>query len=332
MASLKGRVVVVTGASSGVGRAIARAFGAEKAKVALLARNQEALDNACREIEALGGEGLALPTDVSDAQAVERAAARVEAKWGGIDIWVNDAMVSVFAPVDETHDDEYARVTSVNYLGTVYGTRAALRRMKPRNRGTIIQIGSALAYTSIPLQSAYCASKAAIRGFTDSLRIELRHEKSRIKISMLQLPAVNTPQFDAVRSRLPNRPQPVPPIFQPEVIARATIRAARRGPREQWLGYPAVKAIVGRFLFPTVAEWYLARTGYASQQTNEPARKRPDNLNAPLPGDPGAHGRFDRRSKGFSPGIWVQTHPRLAAWGVVLATVGLGLGWREMQA
>lgn len=325
-----GQVVVVTGATSGVGRAVARAFGAAGAKVALIARSIEALEAAVEEINAGGGEALAFSVDVSCHDAVEQAAAWVEATWGHIDVWVNDAMVSVFAPVEETRDDEYRRVTEVNYLGTVYGTKAALRRMSARGQGTIIQIGSALAYTSIPLQSAYCASKAAIRGFTDSLRIELLHEKSNVKVCMLQLPAVNTPQFDVVRSRLPNRPQPVPPIFQPEVIARAVLRAAARRPREKWLGWPATKAIVGRFLAPRFTEWYLARTGYASQQTDEPASPRPDNVDTPLPGDPGAHGRFDARALPRSRAIWMQTHPRVVATSVAALALAAGVWARRL--
>ncbi len=320
---LAGKVVVVTGASSGVGRAVARAFGAEGAKVALLARTAEALRHAAEEVRSEGGAGLPIPTDVSDPAAVEEAAALVESRWGPIDVWVNDAMVSVFSPIQEMHDDEFRRVIDVNYLGTVYGSRAALRRMLPRDEGTIIQIGSALAYTSIPLQSAYCASKAAIRGFTDSLRIELRHDRSRVKVCMLQLPAVNTPQFDVVRSRLPNHPQPVPPIFQPEVIARAVIYAALHRPREMWLGWPTVKAIVGRFFAPWLVERYLARTGYASQQTNEPARPdRSDNVDQPIPGDKGAHGDFDRQARPRSRAIWLRTHPAIAAAG--LAALALG--------
>lgn len=330
--SLGGKVVVVTGASSGVGRATARAFGATGARVALMARSAEALEQAADEVRASGGEALAIPTDVSDSEAVERAASQIEALWGRIDVWVNDAMVSVFSPVTRMEDDEYRRVTEVNYLGTVYGTKAALRRMKPRNEGIIIQIGSALAYTSIPLQSAYCASKAAIRGFTDSLRIELLHDRSRVKVCMLQLPAVNTPQFDVVRSRLPNHPQPVPPIFQPEVIARAVVSAAVRQPREKWLGWPAVKAIVGRFFVPRFTDWYLARTGYASQQTNERVSdSRPDNVDTPLPGDPGAHGRFDDRARSRSAAIWLQTHPRAVAAGVLALGLGVGLEGRRLM-
>src|SRR5512146_1515433 len=279
------QVVVVTGASSGVGRAIARAFGARGAKVGLIARTREALEECAEEIQGAGGEALVLPLDVSDAAAVERAADEVVARWGRIDTWVNDAMVSVFSPVKETTAAEYRRVTEVNYLGFVHGTLAALKHMLPRDEGQVVQIGSALVYRSIPLQSAYCASKAAVRGFTDSLRCELVHDRSRVKVSMVQLPAVNTPQFDVVRSRLPNHPQPVPPIYQPEVIARAALYVAEHPRRELWVGWSAVKAIVGQRVIPGVLDRYLGRMGYAAQQTDQPADPdRPDNVDRPIPG------------------------------------------------
>src|SRR5512142_2795843 len=248
------RVVVVTGASAGVGRAVARAFGQQGAKVGLIARTKEALDDAAREIERAGGEALVLPLDVADAEAVEKAADEVVARWGRIDVWVNDAMVSVFSPVKETKAEEYRRVTEVDYLGYVHGTKAALKHMLPRDHGHVIQIGSALVYRSIPLQSAYCASKAAIRGFTDSLRCELYHDGSHVKLTMVQLPAVNTPQFDVVRSRLPNHPQPVPPIYQPEVIARAVLWVADHPVRELWVGWPTVKAILGQKFIPRLLD------------------------------------------------------------------------------
>jgi NADP-dependent 3-hydroxy acid dehydrogenase YdfG len=273
------QVVVVTGASSGVGRAIARAFGAKGAKVALIARGKEALDNCAREIADAGGEALVLPLDVSDAAAVYKAAHAVVDKWGRIDTWVNNAMVSVFSPVTEMRPEEYRRVTEVNYLGSVYGTLAALRSMLPADEGVIIQIGSALVYRSIPLQSAYCASKAAMRGFTDSLRTELFHDKSKVKLCMLQLPAVNTPQFDVVRSRMPRHPKPVPPIFQPEVIAEAALHASEHPAREIWIGGPAIQAIVGQKFIPGLLDRYLGHIGYGAQQTDEPAEvDRPDNL------------------------------------------------------
>jgi NADP-dependent 3-hydroxy acid dehydrogenase YdfG len=325
------RVVVVTGASAGVGRAVARAFGRQGAKVALLARTREALEAAAREIERGGGEALVLPLDVSDAVAVERAADEVVARWGRIDVWVNDAMVSVFSPVKETTAEEYRRVMEVDYLGYVHGTRAALRHMLPRDAGHVIQIGSALVYRSIPLQSAYCASKAATRGFTDALRCELHHDRSRVRLSMVQLPAVNTPQFDVVRSRLPNHPQPVPPIFQPEVVARAVLWVADHPTRELWVGWSAVKAILGQRVFPGLLDRYLGRMGYDAQQTDEPASPaREDDLFAPLPGDRGAHGAFDARAKGWSGELWLRTHRR---W-IVAATAAAALvfGWRRAAA
>ncbi len=318
------RVVVVTGASAGVGRAVARAFGRQRAKVALIARTEEALLAAAREIEHAGGHALALPLDVSDWAAVERAADQVVARWGRIDVWVNDAMVSVFAPVRDTRPEEYRRVLEVDYLGYVHGTLAALRHMLPRDRGHVIQIGSALVYRSIPLQSAYCASKAAIRGFTDSLRCELHHDRSHVKISMVQLPAVNTPQFDVVRSRLPNRPQPVPPIYQPEVIARAVLHVADHPVRELWVGWSAVKAILAQRLVPGLLDRYLGRTGYAAQQTPVPARPdRRDDVDVPLPGDRGAHGGFDARSRSWSAELWLRMNRRWLAGAAAAAAVAV---------
>jgi len=320
--ALSGQVVVVTGASSGVGRAIARAFGRARSRVGLIARTREALENAAREIHEGGGEALVLPLDVSDARAVQQAADEVAAKWGRIDTWVNDAMVSVFSPVSQTTPEEYRRVTEVNYLGTVHGTLAALRHMRATGEGTIIQIGSALVYRSIPLQSAYCASKAAIRGFTDSLRCELVHEKSRIRVTMLQLPAVNTPQFEVVRTRLPRHPKPVPPIYQPEAIAQAVLRVAAKPVREMWLAPSAIAAIVGQRLAPGLLDRYLGRRGYEAQQTGEPvAAGRPDNLFAPLPGDRGAHGRFDAEARPRS----LEMSARLRARALAVAAAAAGV-------
>src|SRR5438874_61881 len=285
---LSDQVVVVTGASSGVGRAIARAFGQAGAKVGLIARTRDVLEEAEREIAASGAEGLVLPLDVSDPKKVSASARAVVERFGRIDTWVNNAMVSVFSPVQRTTPDEYRRVVEVNYLGTVHGTLAALEQMRRQGEGVILQIGSALVYRSIPLQSAYCASKAAIRGFTDSLRCELFHEKSRIKVCMLQLPAVNTHQFAVVRTRLPRKPKPVPPIFQPEVIARAALHAALHPTREMWVSGSAVKAILGQRIIPGLLDRYLGRIGYDAQQTGEPVvRYRPDNVFAPVPGDRG---------------------------------------------
>ena len=302
-------VVVITGASAGVGRATAQTFGRRGARVGLLARGRDGLEGAKAEVEAAGAKALVLPTDVSDAQAVEAAAGEVEERFGPIDVWVNNAMVSVFSPVKEMTAEEFRRVTEVTYLGTVYGTLAALKRMLPRNRGSIVQVGSALAYRGIPLQSAYCGSKHAIQGFTESLRSELIHDRSDVQLTMVQMPALNTPQFGWVRSRLPRKPQPVPPIFQPEVAAEAIVWAAQHRRNELWVGWPAVKAIWGNKLIPRELDYYLARTGYDSQQTDEPVdQDRKDNLWEPLPGDHGAHGSFDNRAHRRSYQWWANTH------------------------
>ena len=291
---MKNEVVVITGASAGLGRATAREFGRRGAKVGLIARGVEGLQAAKREIEAAGGKALVLPLDVADANAVENAAAAVEQEFGPIDIWVNNAMASVFSPVKETQPDEYKRVTEVTYLGVVYGTLSALRLMLLRDRGTIVQVGSALAYRSIPLQSAYCAAKHAIAGFTDSLRCELIHDKSKVRVTMVQMPALNTPQFGWVKSRLKHKAQPVPPIFQPEVGARAIYWAAHHSRREIYAGWPTVEAIIGNKVAPALLDRYLGKTGFASQQTCQPEDpNRPNNLWKPVNGDRGAHGTFD---------------------------------------
>jgi NAD(P)-dependent dehydrogenase (short-subunit alcohol dehydrogenase family) len=326
-------VVVVTGASAGVGRAIARELGRRRARVGLLARGVEGLEAAKREIEAAGGEALVLPTDVSDAEAVERAAEQVEATFGPIDIWINNAMASVFAPVLELKPDELRRVTEVTFLGYAYGTMSALRRMVPRDRGTIVQVGSALAYRGIPLQAAYCAAKHAIQGFTDSVHCELLHDKSSVRITEVNLPAVNTPQFDWVLSKLPNRAQPVPPIYQPELIAEAIVWAAYHYRRSWNLGWPATKAIVGNNFVPEYGDKYLARNGYESQQTDEPEDpNRPHNLWEPLPGDHGARGRFTDRAQSQSAHILVNRYrePLLLAAAAFAGSAILGsalAGW-----
>ncbi|MGZ6123719.1 MAG: SDR family oxidoreductase [Myxococcales bacterium] len=327
---LSEQVVAVTGASSGVGRAIARALGARGAKVGLIARGRDGLDAAAEEIRSAGGEALVLPADVSRASEVQKAAHAIVEKWGRIDTWVNDAMVSVFSPVVEMTPEEYRRVTEVNYLGTVYGTLAALRYMIPANEGVVLQIGSALVYRSIPLQSAYCASKAAIRGFTDSLRCELLHDRSRVRVCMLQLPAVNTPQFDVVRTRLPRHPQPVPPIFQPEVIARAALHLAEHPRREMWVGWSAAKAIFAQKFIGGLLDRYLARKGWDSQMDDRPVDPltRPDNLAAPLPGDRGAHGDFDARSRPSSSELWMRLNAgKLTAGAAAAAALAL-VAWR----
>src|ERR1051325_4959001 len=282
-------VVVVTGASAGVGRAAARAWGKRCAKVGLIARGRASLEAAKREIEEAGGEALVLPLDVSDHDAVEQAAEQVENAFGPIDIWVNNAMLSVFSPIMSMKPEEYRRVTEVTYLGYVWGTLAALRRMKPRDRGTIVQVGSALAYRGIPLQSAYCAAKHAVQGFHDSLRSELIHDGSNVRVVMVQMPALNTPQFRWVKSRLPRKAQTVPPIFQPEVAAEAIVWAAYSGRREINVGWPMSKAVIGNNFVPGYGDKYLAEHGYDSQMTDEPEDPdRPDTLWQPLPGDNGA--------------------------------------------
>jgi len=319
-------VVVVTGASAGVGRAIVRELGKTQARIGLLARGRDGLEAARREVETAGGEALVLPTDVADAEAVEAAAEAVERAFGPIDIWINNAMVSVFSPAHLMTPAEYKRVTEVTYLGYVYGTLAALRRMRPRDRGAIVQVGSALAYRSIPLQSAYCAAKHAVMGFTASLFSELLHDKSNVRLMIVQLPAVNTPQFGWVRSRLPNKPQPVPPLYQPEVPAEAVVWAARHARRELYVGFSTVKAIAAERIAPRLADRYLARMGYDSQQTDEPASPdRQDNLYSPLPGDHGAHGAFDARARGFSVELWLSKHRGLLAAGFLAAAAALSL-------
>jgi NAD(P)-dependent dehydrogenase (short-subunit alcohol dehydrogenase family) len=308
------RVVVVTGASLGVGRAIARAFAARGDAVGLLARPAASLDAAVADAAAAGGRALALPADVADADAVERAAEAAEAELGPVDVWVNAAMVSVFAPAWECTAAEFRRATEVTYLGSVHGTLAALRRMRPRDRGVILQVGSALAYRAIPLQSAYCGAKHAIRGFTDSVRVELQHEGSGVRIASVHLPAMNTPQFEKVRSRLPCRPRPVPPVFQPEVGARAVLWAADHPRRELFVGWPTVQAVTAGKLAPSLVDRFLARTGFDGQQTDEPAPPdAEDNLDAPLPGDLGARGRFGDEARGSSVQLWLTTHRRLLA-------------------
>ncbi|HZT58685.1 MAG TPA: SDR family oxidoreductase [Pyrinomonadaceae bacterium] len=325
----KPEVVVVTGASAGLGRAIVRRFAREGAHVGLLARGRDGLEGAKKDAEELGGKALVLPTDVADADAVERAAEAVEREFGPIDIWINNAMVSVFSPVKEMKHEEYKRVTEVTYLGYVYGTLAALKRMLPRDRGVIVQVGSALAYRGIPLQSAYCASKHAIQGFMDSLRSELLHDKSNVRVTMVQMPAMNTPQFEWVKSRLPNKPLPVPPIFEPEVGAEAVHFVAHNERREMYVGWPTVEAIVGNKLVPGYADRYLARHGYESQQTDEPDDpNRPNNLWEPVAGDHGAHGPFDKLSTDHSAQLWATENRNwiaLACAGVAGLVLGLTL-------
>ncbi|HVX10158.1 MAG TPA: SDR family oxidoreductase [Pirellulales bacterium] len=322
-------VVVITGASAGVGRATAREFGRRGACVALLARGPDGLEATKHDIEALGGRALSVPTDVAFADQVEAAAEKAERAFGPIDIWINCAMASVFSPFDQMTPEEYQRVIDVTFMGQVHGTRAALKRMLPRDRGTIVQVGSALVYRSIPLQSAYCAAKAAVRGFTDSLRTELLHRKSRVHLSIVQLPGLNTPQFDWSKSRMPHRAQPVPPIFQPEVAADAIVWAAHHRRREVWVGRSSVKAILSAKIAPSIGDWVLSREGYSGQQTEEPEDPdRPDNLWEPVAGDHGAHGRFDDRAMSFSPQFWLDKH---RSW-IALAVGAAGVTWAVLHA
>jgi NAD(P)-dependent dehydrogenase (short-subunit alcohol dehydrogenase family) len=314
------QVVVITGASAGVGRAAVREFARHGARIGLLARGTDGLKAARKEVEDLGSEALVVPTDVANADEVESAAAQIERAFGQIDVWINNAMASVFSPIREMTAEEFRRVTEVTYLGYVYGTLAALKRMLPHDRGVIVQVGSALAYRGIPLQAAYCAAKHAVQGFCDSLWCELLHDNSDVKITMVQMPALNTPQFGWVKSRLPRKAQPVPPIFQPEVAAEAIYFAAHNPRREFYVGLPTAGAIIADKLAPGLLDRYLARTGFDSQQYNGVENpNRPDNLWQPVPGDHGAHGAFDSRASNRSPQLWASEHRALI--GLVMATL-----------
>ena len=326
-------VVVITGASAGVGRAVVRRFARDGAHIGLLARGRDGLDAARREVEAAGGRALAIPTDVATWEQVDAAAAQIEAELGPIDIWVNNAMASVFSPIKEMKPEEYRRVTEVTYLGYVHGTLAALHRMLPRDRGSIVQVGSALAYRGIPLQSAYCGAKHAIQGFTDSLHTELLHDGSHVRVSSVHLPAMNTPQFGWVKSRLPNRAQPVPPIYQPEIAADAVYWAAHNERREVWVGMPTVGTILANRVAPGLLDRYLASTGYESQQTEQPEDpSRPDNLWTPVDGDHGAHGTFGERAAGWSPQLWASTHRGATLGAVLAAGAALAFGVLSLAA
>jgi len=305
------KVVVITGATAGVGRATARAFARQGCSIGLLARGRERLEITKSEVEALGGTALAVPTDVADATQVDAAASRVESEFGPIDVWVNNAMTTIFAPFAEITAAEYKRATEVTYLGAVHGTMAALRTMLPRDEGVVVQVGSALAYRSIPLQAPYCGAKHAIAGFTDSIRSELLHRKSKVRLTMVQMPALNTPQFSWCRTRLPRHPQPVPPIFEPEVAAEAIVWASNHKRREVYVGMPTVMAVVGNKIAPRFLDHYLA-WNFDSQQTDRPiAGDRPDNLFEPAPGDHGAHGIFDSRSRAMSLQFWADSNRHL---------------------
>ena len=313
-------VVVITGASAGVGRATVREFAKRGAHIGLVARGRDGLEAAGREVEAAGGRALVIPTDVASHEQVEAAAGAVERHFGPIDVWINNAMASILSPAINITAEEFRRVTDVTYHGYVYGTLAALRRMQPRDCGVIVQVGSALAYRSIPLQSAYCGAKHAVQGFVDSVRSELIHDGSHVHITTVQLPAVNTPQFSWIKSRMPRHPQPVPPIYQPEVIARAIYWAACHRRREVCVGWPTVKAVIGNKFIPGLLDHYLAWMGRRAQQTDQPiASDRPNNLFEPLPGDYGAHGRFDEGACQVSVQFWLNRHRHwlgLAAFGV----------------
>ena len=313
------QTVVITGASAGIARATARLYGQRGAKVGLIARGEAGLDAAAEDVTAAGGTALPISADVANFDEVDAAATRIESELGPIDVWINVAFTSVFAPFAEIKPDEFRRVTEVSYLGFVHGTMAALARMRPREHGTIVQVGSALSERSIPLQSAYCGAKHAINGFTSSLRCELLHDGSPVRVTLVQMPALNTPQFSWVRSKLPHQPQPVPPIYQPEVAARAIVYAADHpGRREYWVGASTAVTLAANKFAPALLDRYLARTGYSSQQTSEPAEPgRVDNLMRPVDGPPGtdhgAHGSFDDRSHARSAQLWVSHHPALSA-------------------
>lgn len=310
------RTVVICGASAGVGRATAHAFAEAGYRLALIARGEQGLADTCAELQASGARVLTIAADVADPAAIDAAAERIEAELGPIDVWVNSAMATVFGPISSLSAEEIRRVTEVTYLGFVHGTLAALRHMRPRNRGTIVQVGSALAYRAIPLQSAYCAAKFAVRGFTDSLRCELLHDHSAVRVTMVQLPAHNTPQFDWSRNKMGRRPQPVPPIHTPDVAARAILRAAEQAPRELWLGGPSLKAILGNMLMPGLLDRMLARQAWEGQMTaaEDPAG-RPDNLFEPVEGLHRTNGRFSDQARDHALGLSSKNVRQLVAAG-----------------
>jgi NAD(P)-dependent dehydrogenase (short-subunit alcohol dehydrogenase family) len=320
-------VVVITGASAGVGRAVVRRFAKDGARIGLIARGLEGLEAAAREAREAGSDTLILPTDVSDSQAVEEAAGHVEDTFGPIDIWVNAAFAGVLSPFLDMSMEDYARVTDVTYLGQVHGTHAALRRMVPRNKGAVVLVGSALAYRGIPLQSAYCGAKHAIQGFHDSIRAELIHQRSKVHISMVQLPGVNTPQFDWIRTTMPRKPKPASPPYQPEIAARAIHWAAHHRRKSVMLGWPTLEAIFGDRIASSLLDRYLARTAYKGQQDADlVSPDRRDNLYAPVPGDFGAHGRFDAVARKHSTQFWVTRHRTPLALGAITALAGIGAG------
>jgi NAD(P)-dependent dehydrogenase (short-subunit alcohol dehydrogenase family) len=321
---VKGNIVVITGASAGIGRATAIEFGKHGWRVALLARDIDGLEGARKDVERVGGQALAVPTDMADHAQVEAAAEQVEREWGEIDVWVNNAMSTIFCDFMHIIPKDFRRATEVTYLGAVWGTLAALKRMKPRNRGAIVQVGSALAYRSIPLQAPYCGAKSAIRGFTDSLRSELIHDRSKVHLTMVHLSAFNTPQFDWGRTCLPNRPKPLGKIFQPEVAAQGIYWAAQHRRRELWVGWPAAQAILGTRVIPGILDHLLAFKAYQGQEGKRPVSPdRRDNLYEPVPGDHGAHGRFDREAVTWSMQLWFAMHRWETVAGALVLTIVL---------
>jgi short-subunit dehydrogenase len=319
-------VVVVTGAGAGVGRATVQQFAKNGARLGLIGRDRDRLEQAAKEVHGLGSDAFIAIADVADAAQVEAAAARIEQDFGRIDIWINNAMATIFSPFHKISPEDYKRATEVTYLGAVYGTMAALKRMRPRNRGIIIQVGSALAYRAIPLQSPYCGAKFAIRGFTDSLRSELLHDRSNIRITMVHMPALNTPQFEWGKNQMPAQPQPVPPIFEPEMAAQAIFWASRHKRREVYVGLPTWKAIWANKLAPGLIDRYLAYTGYEGQQSRRPADPlTPNNLLEPVKGDFAAHGRYDKEATPGTAQLWTTLY-REPITAAVLA-VGLWLCW-----
>jgi NAD(P)-dependent dehydrogenase (short-subunit alcohol dehydrogenase family) len=321
----KPEVVVITGASGGVGRAAARRFAADGARVGLIARGRRGLEAAAREVEQAGGQALVLPLDVAEPDRVEAAAASVEDAFGPIDVWVNDAMVTVYAEFLDIEPDEFKRATEVTYLGMVWGTRAALKRMVPRDRGSIVQVCSAMSYRGIPLQSPYCGAKHACKGFTESILTELMHHKSKVRVSMIQLPGLNTTQFTWGRTKLPRQTMPVPPIYQPEVAADAVHHAAHHKRRQIYVGIPTVMNIIGERIAPWLLDRYLAKIGFDAQMTDQPLDPQGhDNLFEPVDEDRGAHGPFDDKAHSFSPQYELAKHRALVMAGLGTAAVGAG--------
>jgi NAD(P)-dependent dehydrogenase (short-subunit alcohol dehydrogenase family) len=326
------KVIVLTGASGGVGRATARKLGDQGCRVALIARGRAGLDAAGAEVEERGGEAIAIPLDVSDHAAVESAASLVEETFGPIDVWINDAMVTLYADFLEIEPEEFRRSTEVTYLGTVWGTRAALRRMVPRDRGRVVQVGSAMAYRGIPLQAPYCGGKHAIKGFTESVITELLHRGSRVTVGMVQLPGLNTTQFTWGRTKLDKQTQPVPPIYEPEVAARAIVHSAFHARREMWVGAPTFWTILAERIAPSLVDRYLAKTGVSSQQTDHPLDPEGhDNLFEPVDEDRGAHGPFDDRAHQASPLLWTSRH-RHAVTGAGVLAAGLAVAGAASRA